>query len=935
MEFLLLFELALLLLLFVIALFIVRFLLHRRAADKVSFSQRVLLLTLPKESEESDQNAQEKKKETKDIIAVAENLYANLYGLKDQSALSHFFYGEHTYITLEIVAINGLIKFFIIVPHHIQGYAEQQIHAQYPHAQIEDVEDYNIFSPTCEVKAAYLGFKRDSIFPIKTYKDQQSDPLNALTNSLSKIPEMEGAAIQFTIKPAHAAWTQRGIKIASAMQQGKSLKEATGQGTIMKNVSDAFSGAVTAGLSDVRSNFITASDKESGGDKMKKDYKLSPLEEEIAKGLEAKAGLLGFECNLRIVVASEVAGHAEIQLNNIVNAFGQYELANKGNGFKKLKMHFWNRNKIIDEFIFRTFNKKRKIILNTQELTSLWHPPLPQTETPNILWLAARKAPAPVEIPREGIMLGYNVYRGVKTMIRMKDDDRRRHAYIIGKSGSGKSTLMLSMMIQDIQDGKGVGVIDPHGDLVDEALAHVPKDRIDDVLYFEPANTARPMSLNLLEYDPKYPDQKTFVINEMIKVFDKLYDLKATGGPMFEQYMRNAMLLIMDDPDSGSTLLEISRVLADENFRKYKLSKCKTQVVKDFWEKEAQKAGGEASLQNMVPYITSKLNPFIANDIMRPIISQQKSSFNVRDVMDNKKILLLNLSKGRLGEINAYLIGMVMVGKILMAALSRTDLPKNQRSDFYLYIDEFQNFITDSIAIILSEARKYGLDLIVAHQYIGQLVKNNDQTIKNAIFGNVGTLVSFRIGSEDAKEIVKEFQPIFNEFDLINVDKHSANIKLLIDNTTSKPFNMKIDLPEEGNIELADAIKDLSRLKYGRDRAVIDKEIADRVKKAELPKPPAFSPFKSPFGSSLSSDDMFGTKSPLAPPPPLSPKPLSPPPFPPLPAKPAHPPVSPKEDSKTPKPPSEKPQPSDKEIADLLSSMLTPPSSVPKKEDKP
>jgi hypothetical protein len=299
---------------------------------------------------------------------------------------------------------------------------------------------------------------------------------------------------------------------------------------------------------------------------------------------------------------------------------------------------------------------------------------------------------------------------------------------------------------------------------------------------------------------------------------------------MFEQYMRNAMILVMDDPSSGSTLMEIPRVLSDERFRAYKLSKCKTQVVKDFWLKEASKAGGEASLANMVPYITSKLTPFITNDIVRPIIGQQKSAINVRQAMDEGKILLLDLSKGKLGDLNAYLIGMVLVGKILMAALSRTDMAAEDRKDFYLYIDEFQNFITDSISTILSEARKYGLDLTIAHQYIGQISAKGDTAIRDAVFGNVGTMVAFRIGSEDAEFLGKEFAPVFTPFDLVNCEAYTANCKLLIDNTASRPFNMSMYAPPKGDPKLTAAIKQLSRLKYGRDREIVEAEIQERLR---------------------------------------------------------------------------------------------------------
>jgi hypothetical protein len=387
------------------------------------------------------------------------------------------------------------------------------------------------------------------------------------------------------------------------------------------------------------------------------------------------------------------------------------------------------------------------------------------------------------------------------------------------------------MAVQDIENGEGVCVLDPHGDLISDILERIPPERAEDVVIFSPGDLDRPIGLNLLEYDPEYPEQKSFVINEMIGIFDKLYDLKATGGPMFEHYMRNALLLIMDDPESGSTLMEVPKVLADENFRKMKLESCSNPTVVDFWKTEAEKAGGEAALANIVPYITSKLTSFVSNEMMRPIIGQQKSAFNVRDIMDNQKILLIDLPKGIVGEMNAYLLGMIVVGKILMASLSRANMDPKKRKDFYLYIDEFQNFTTDSISQILSEARKYNLNLIIAHQYIGQLSKNQDTSIKDAVFGNVGTMISFKVGSDDSEFLVKEFSPVFNEYDLINIGKGTAYLKLLVDNTSSKPFSIQTIWPVMGvsRPEIAEKIRSLSKFKYGKDRRVIEAEISKRT----------------------------------------------------------------------------------------------------------
>jgi hypothetical protein len=527
------------------------------------------------------------------------------------------------------------------------------------------------------------------------------------------------------------------------------------------------------------------------------------------------------------VTSAPTKEKAENLLKELENSFTQFSGPDI-NGFRIVEAFLGKSkflNKTLYNFIFRNFEENRKLILNTEELASLFHFPIGTTETPQIKWQKSKQAAPPSSIPEGGIVLGHSVYRGEDKVIKIDKEDRRRHMYIIGQTGTGKSGYMGNMIKQDIKNGEGLCVIDPHGDLIEEALESIPKERAEDVILFDPSNIERPMGLNLLEYDSRYPEQKTFVINEMIKIFDKLYDLSKTGGPMFEQYMRNAMLLIMDDPESGSTLIEISKVLSDSDFRKYKLSKCKNVIVRDFWQKEAEKAGGEAALANMVPYITSKLTQFITNDTMRPIIGQQKSSLNFREIMDNRKILLVNLSKGKIGETNAYLLGMVLVGKILISSLSRTDIPQEERKDFYLFIDEFQNFTTDSISTILSEARKYRLCLTLAHQFLGQLPED----IQKSVFGNVGTICSFRVGPSDAEFLAKQYAPIFDEQDLINIDNYNLYIKLMIGGMISQGFNMQTYAPTRGDRGMAENLKQLSALKYGRDRNVLEQEILHRA----------------------------------------------------------------------------------------------------------
>ena len=798
---------------FILALlsyFILRIITRRITRVGYSFRKVALLVTLPKET---GREREEEKKSVKEILLPTENFFDNIGGLRAERGLRAALAGRADHFSFEIVAAkDDTISFYVVVPKYLQRFFEQQIQAQYPAAEIEEVEDYNIFLPRGIVVGALLRLRKQSIFPIKTYLKSETDPLNAITNSLTRIEKGDAAAIQIVARSARGEWHRWGARIAREMQQGKKLDEAL-------RAASGF--AFLRGWKEVV--FPKAPEKEASV--AKKPYQLSPMEQEIVKALEEKTSKAGLDVNIRILVSSQTREKANGYLANITNAFAQYTGYEYMNGFKVAKV---SPKKIVYDFIYRNFDEKTKFILNTEEMTSIFHFPLSTTETPNIRWLIAKKAPAPVGIPVEGLILGKNIYRGEEKIIRIKKDDRRRHFYVIGKTGVGKTHLLKYMAIQDIQNGEGVCFIDPHGDAVEDLLGHIPKERTDDVIYFDPAILERPMGFNLLEYDPKYPEQKTFAINEMINIMDKLYDLRQTGGPMFEQYMRSAMLLIMEHPESGSTLMEISRVLADADFRHYKLDRCKNLVVHDFWVKEAEKAGGEAALSNMTPYITSKLNQFVANDIMRPIIGQQKSAFNFRNIMDQQKILLINLSKGKVGDMNAYLLGLVLVGKILMASLSRTDIPEEERKDFYLYIDEFQNFITESISTILAEARKYRLCLNIAHQYIGQLVKAQDTSIRDAIFGTVGTIVAYKVGVEDVEILAKEFSPVISQYDLVNVEKYNAYIRLLVDNQSTRPFNLKPPSLPPGNPEIAKIIKQISALKYGRPKAEIEKEILER-----------------------------------------------------------------------------------------------------------
>lgn len=798
-------------------LFVIRFFARRNGGWSTSFGMSILLVRVPKELRKDDNQQDKTQQQIQELIGRMETVFSTVGSMHAEKGISAWLLGRKDLMAFEIVAHKDKISFYVTIPKKQRQFIEEQIHAQYPNAQIEDVPDYNIFAPTSVILGSYVVFKRASCFPIKTYRKLETDSMNSLTNALSKIESGDGASIQYVLRSANKKWRRDGLEIAKGMQQGKRLEDVERHG---------FLGFILYVLRGMGSIVTANKDKDKpGGD----TYHLSPLETEMIKGLEEKSSKAGLEANIRIMVSAKTPEKAQRYLNDILNSYGQFNIYEYGNSLSKEMPVLQAR--MIRHFIFRRFDETYRLVLSSEEMASIFHLPLPSTETPKINWLLSRKALPPPNLPTEGIMLGLSEYRGHKYEVRMKQPDRRRHMYVIGKSGSGKSVFQASMIKQDIEAGRGVCVIDPHGDLVDECLEYVPKERADDVILFDPADFERPLGLNMLEFDPRYPHLRTFVINEMLKIFDKLYDLKSTGGPMFETYMRNAILLLMDHVESGNTLMDIPRVLADDDYRNFKLSKCTSQEVKDFWLKEALKAGGESSLANMVPYITSKLATFIYNDYMRPIIGQQKSAFNFYDVMNDQKILLVKLSKGKIGDMNAYLLGMIVVGKILDAALKRSEMPAEDRKDFYLYIDEFQNFLTDSISVILSEARKYGLNLVIAHQFIGQLLTgaNRDTKIRDSIFGNVGTLITFRVGVEDAEFLEKEFLPVFSLYDLVNVEAFTCNLKLLIDNTGSRPFNMKpVMPPRPKSKELARMIHELSRYKYGRKRELVEAEMRER-----------------------------------------------------------------------------------------------------------
>ena len=755
----------------------------------------LFLVSLPETQPRGDE-----KDSLKNFTAQMENFLVGLATLR-RKKLGERLWGNPVF-TLEIASHNNgsEIFFYIAFPKIYAALLQNQLHGAFPDAKIELVSDYNIFNAEGATAGGVALSTESEILPIKTYQKLSTDPLETITSAFSKINEFgEGAAMQVVLRAGGENIKKRAHSAAKKIKEGVSKKEVLGK----------------IGFYDIISDFFSSPKKNSA--------KPVTYDDELAKLFEEKSGKMIFECNIRILSSAKTNLETDNIFKGLSAAFLQFSNP-EGNSLKIKELSGRNLTKLIESFSFRFFDEKSKIRLNVEEIASLYHFPYSKKSAPQVRTLKAKEATPPINLPRVGILLGKSSFRGEERPVYIKKDDRRRHFYIIGQTGTGKSALMQNMIVQDILAGEGVGVIDPHGDLIEKVLHLVPKERAEDVIYFDPGDLAYPMGLNMLEFDPRYPEQRSLIVNELLEIFNKLFNMSIAGGPMFEQYFRNAAMLVMEDPESGSTLLEIQRVFADKEFRDYKLSRSKNIVVETFWRQIAEQATGEQSIANMATYVVSKFDGFLSNEIMRPIIAQQKSAFNVRDVMDNKKILLLNLSKGKLGELNANLLGLIMVGKILMASLSRVDTEESERKDFYLYIDEFQNVTTKSIATILSEARKYKLDLTIAHQFIGQL----EEEIKKSIFGNVGSISSFRIGSDDAEYMEKQFAPVFTAQDLLNIDNLNAYLKLLVDGQTSKPFNIKTPLYQAGENQMAQYIKELSRAKYSRPREEVEEEIRKR-----------------------------------------------------------------------------------------------------------
>jgi hypothetical protein len=713
----------------------------------------------------------------------------------------------------EIVATEGFVHFYAAVPLALMEVVKQAIVSAYPTARLEEVPDHNIFSQTGKISGTVggeLNLKEQFAYPIATYQDLKRDAMQALLNSLSTLEKDDGAAIQMLMRPADPSWRKTASGVASKKRKGDDSKKG-------------FDQVIALGR-----EFATAlskppeAKKDDGGNKKE----LSSLEQTTLDAIDDKTRYPGYEVLIRVIASSSTSQRAEAVLGNVVAAFSLFDAPGK-NGFKYEAAK--SAEDLATSYILRLFpQSNQKNILNSVELATIFHfPDQRSIPTSQLERQGSKQVDGPRNVPDQGLMLGYNVFRGVKKPIRLALPDRQRHMYVVGQTGTGKSTFLEDLAYQDMLNGDGFAFVDPHGDTAEKLLAMVPRERTEDVIYFCPADMDYPLGLNLFEYN--LPEQKDFLIQEVINMLYKLYDPQHQGimGPRYEHLFRNAALTVMADP-AGGTFVDIPKLFRDPQYVKQKLQYVTDQNVLEFWQKEMPQSQRSNEFGEVVSWFVSKFGAFLSNEMMRNIIGQTKSAFDLRDIMDNKKILLVNLSKGRTGQLNTQLLGMIFVMKFQAAAMSRANIrDESKRVDFCLYVDEFQNFSTDSFATILSEARKYHLNLIVANQFTTQLTEE----IRDAVFGNVGTIVSFRVGQdEDAEALAKRYRPAFDTSDLLRVPNYNTVVRTLIGGVPTQPFSMAT-LPPLGkpNEQLAAALKQLSGAKYGRPKASVEKEIFDRL----------------------------------------------------------------------------------------------------------
>jgi Type IV secretory system Conjugative DNA transfer len=913
--------------LFFLLLRIARLLYEVLLADNLVYMK----VTLPRADSKLDKE-QDTKKDFKEKIGIMTLFYKSIHTIGDISAWNTIlnFIFNHAKVWLEMYYSQGQVHFYVSAYREHMTLIVQQITSNYPDAEVKIIKKSDLpeIKPVgYSLETASVWKRTDDIYPIKTYKYFEDDPLSSFTNNFWSLKKTDVAAIQIIIKPLGHSWNRHAKKAAWLVAKGEYKKWFKFW---------IFGNAINIILAPIAWFFYrfltneetsTSAPGASSGD----SYKIfNQAETEAQKMVGESAGQPGFQASIRLLVSSDTRQSAHNALQSLVAATSIFT--------DEYNNHLDNPQMMEDmfQFIFtplRYFAFQFRLIgilqsvsrFSCDEMSTMYHfPDIKYNKSPIIAWLDYKMLPTPsnLKFPKEplilkdykrdtsgsiytqdgsllrvdenknlyrdenknleltngmmvsvfqdgenigrpidegktpvqiddqrklqgfplfkdGVLLGYNEYRNVKTPIYFSRKDRGRHHYIIGKSGWGKSVFIGYLARQDLWAGDGLGVIDPHGDLVEDIIAFTPKERAKDMIIFDPADHERPMGLNMLDIiatDPALRSiEKDRAALDATSIFIKMYG-DEIFGPRIQHYFRNGCLTLMDDEEEGGTLIDVPRLFVDEAFMKYKTSKIKNVMVKAFWEHEYAQTG-DREKQEMIPFFSAKFGPFITNTTMRNIIWQTKSAFNLRQVMDEQKVLMVNLSKGRIGDLNAQLLGLIMVSKINMAAMSRADIPEAQRKDFYLYVDEFQNFATDTFGEILSEARKYRLALIMAHQFIAQIGGSGDKqgkwgkpSIKDAVFGNAGTIMSFKVGAEDAEYLEKEYAPLLSQQDIIWIANFTTYCKLNIDNATTRPFDMKTLWDNTyKNAEVSKIIKEYSRKMYGRKKEYVDMEIEARM----------------------------------------------------------------------------------------------------------
>ncbi len=724
---------------------------------------------------------------------AAEQMFASLYGLLTIPAQGLFITTLRERISFEISVIHKRIGFYVWVPDYLKAFVEEQIYAQYPSVQISEVPDYTITADTnfTATLVSELKFKAPDVLPIKTFQSFEVDPLAAITATLAKFEENEEAWLQLIVKPAATNWHRKSERYIAGVR-----------------------GGAGSSVSELMRAFWTPPSGKADGTK--------PAEHEQvrARAAEEKSQKLAFEIQVRVVYRGNAGvEHAKLRLQSIIASYKQFNTTYL-NGFEHKKITA--DPVILALYRSRLFNRKG-YIANIEEVATLYHLPHTTVETPYILWASSQTAEPPANIPmvtkdfRQDLSpVATTNFRGHSMMFGMPRADRNRHVYIIGQTGVGKSGLLELLTISDIYSPYGFAIIDPHGDYAINTMRRIPADRAGDVIYFNPADTEFPMAFNPMEVtDPKL---KSHTASELIGVLKRMFE---SWGPRLEYILRYSLLALLDYPNA--TMLDITRILTDKKFRSEVLRYVEDPVVRNFWMVEFASWNDKFAAEAVAP-VLNKVGAFTANPLVRNIIGQPKSSFNVRNIMDQNKILLVNLSRGLIGEDNAALLGALLVTKIQLAAMSRADIPAERRTPFYLYVDEFQNFATDSFATILSEARKYGLNLTVANQYTAQMSID----VKDAVFGNVGTIIAFRMGADDARSMLRYFEPRFEEYDLVHMHNRHFVLSMTIEGEKTPAFSaISLNLPPQ-LVDYSNAIIDNSRAQYASTRGYVERSIGER-----------------------------------------------------------------------------------------------------------